>query len=263
LIEIFCFTSGLSYKSKLREKQHVESQRELITQLTANETLRKRMENIRNKMARDLHDDVGATLSTILLYSNAATRKTAPGTEVADIISRIGSSARQMIEEMNDIVWAINPKNDKMEKIVNRIRTSAFSALSSQDIVLHFEADESVTGEVVPMDKRQNCYLIFKEALNNLLKYAGCTEVTISLRKRGGFFEMRIQDNGKGFDLDAHREGNGLGNMEQRAREAGGMLGICSTPGKGTTVLLRIPVSQMLPADEPAALPSGYMDEQG
>ena len=66
-----------------------------------------------------------------------------------------------------------------------------------------------------------------------------------------------------GFDLDAHSQGNGLGNMEQRAREAGGILHICSAPGKGTTVLLRIPVSQPLSPDEQAALPSGYLDEQG
>jgi signal transduction histidine kinase len=244
VIEIFCFTSGLSYKNKLSEQERLENQHKLIEQLKTNESLRTRMEDIRNKMARDLHDDVGATLSTILLYSNAAKKKIPEngGTEVAGIVDKIGTSALQMIREMNDIVWAINPRNDSMEKTFDRMRASAFSLLSSQDIVLNFTFDEALLQETLSMDKRQHCYLIFKEALNNLMKYARCTEVTITLMKRDNLLEMTIRDNGAGFDKDRHREGNGLRNMLQRAAESGGALEACTEAGKGTTISLRMPL---------------------
>jgi signal transduction histidine kinase len=246
VIEIFCFTSGLSYKSKLSEQRRLESQRNLIEQLKTNESLRSRMEDIRNRMARDLHDDVGATLSTILLYSKAAKKKIPENgaAEAAGILDNIGTSALQMIREMNDIVWAINPRNDSMAKTFDRMRASAFSLLSSQNIVLHFNADESLLRESLSMDKRQNCYLIFKEALNNLLKYARCTEVSISLTKREGHLEMIIRDNGEGFDKARRTEGNGLANMAQRAAESGGVLDTCTAAGQGTTVRLTMPLDR-------------------
>jgi signal transduction histidine kinase len=121
IIEIICFTAGLSYKSRLSEKEKIKSQQMLINQLEENEILQLKMQNIRSEISRDLHDDVGATLSTILLYSNAAKQKrTAPNLqETQQAINKIGEIASRMIDNMGDMVWAVNPHNDNMGKIFN------------------------------------------------------------------------------------------------------------------------------------------------
>lgn len=246
VIEILCFTSGLGYKSKLNEREKVSSQARLINQLKTNEVLTSRVQNIRNKIARDLHDDIGTTLSTILMYSNSAKKRSANPNEgeMLSLINKIWSSASQMIDEMNDIVWAINPKNDDMEKIVNRMRLLALSLTTSSGIKLLFSKGDNIINTKIAMDKRKNCFLIYKEALNNALKYSECNEIKIFITNNNDLFKMTISDNGKGFDMHDHQEGNGLENMVQRAKEIGGNLLICPEMGKGTLVTLSFPLEK-------------------
>jgi hypothetical protein len=210
----------------------------------------RRIENLRNKIARDLHDDVGATLSTIMLYSNSIKKK-APVLKKEDImgiVNKINCSAGQMIDEMNDIVWTINPKNDNMARTINRMQIFASTLLASKDVSLNFKVDEEIKNESVSMDKRKNCYLIFKEVLNNAMKYSECTEISISLNKNHHNIEMKIADNGKGFNLKNHPTGNGLDNIRQRAEEIGGKLHICPQLAgmetvAGTSVSLIFPLN--------------------
>jgi signal transduction histidine kinase len=243
ILEICCFTIGLSFKSRLNEKEKIKSQNILIEQMRDNEELQRRMQNIRNKIARDLHDDIGSTLSTILLYSNAAKKKAKgiTGEEALQTFNQISDLAAGMMDEMSDIVWTINPKNDTPEKIFQRMYLFASPILAASNITFLFEADEMLNNEIILMNKRKNLYLIFKEAINNGVKYSGCNKIEVSISKNGNDIEMKIKDNGTGFNMDEVRKGNGLDNMQQRAREMSGEILISSVLGNGTNIHLRFP----------------------
>jgi len=237
-LEMCFFTAGLGYKARMNEQEKIKSQKQLIVQLEANQKLHDRMQQIRNKIAQDLHDDVGATLSTILLYTNAAKHKAAslPAHENAHFLSKIGESATQMIDEMSDIVWAINSQNDSSESIFTRMHSFAAPLLSANDIEFSFQVDDTVKQELFVMDRRKNLYLIFKEAINNAVKYSSCTRIDVSLTRGHDVIEMTIRDNGKGFDLDAVKRGNGLSNFGHRARDMNGSLILETNAGAGTVV---------------------------
>lgn len=238
VLEMCFFTAGLGYKARMNEQEKIKSQKQLIVQLEANQKLHDRMYQIRNKIAQDLHDDVGATLSTILLYTNAAKHKAAslPTQESNHFLSKIGESATQMIDEMSDIVWAINSQNDTSESIFTRMHAFAAPLLSANDIEFSFQVDNTVRQELFVMDKRKNLYLIFKEAINNAVKYSSCTRIDVSLTRDGDLIAMTIRDDGKGFDMATVKRGNGISNFEHRAQDMNGSLRLETNPGAGTVL---------------------------
>jgi len=238
VLEMCFFTAGLGYKARMNEQEKIKSQKQLIVQLETNQKLHDRMHQIRNKIAQDLHDDVGATLSTILLYTNAAKQKAAllPAQENAHFLSKISESAMQMIDEMSDIVWAINSQNDTSESIFTRMHSFAAPLLSANNIEFSFQVDDTLKQELFVMDRRKNLYLIFKEAINNAVKYSSCTRIDVSLTRRHTLIEMTIRDNGKGFDPATVKRGNGISNFEHRVRDMNGSLQLESRAGAGTVV---------------------------
>lgn len=207
---------------------------------------------IRNKIAQDLHDSVGSTLSSISVYSQVAKiykQKNQEG-ELQDTLEKIGNTSGEMISEMNDIVWAINPRNDSMEKIVQRMESFARPLLQTKNIAFKFEYDKSLLMVNLPMEKRKNFYLVFKEAVNNALKYSDCKNFAVTVRQKQNNIELTVKDDGKGFDTEQMKvlaakslSGNGLNNMKRRAAEMKGTCYIESTPGQGTTVHLQFPVT--------------------
>jgi ligand-binding sensor domain-containing protein/two-component sensor histidine kinase len=207
---------------------------------------------IRNKIAQDLHDNVGSTLSSISVYSQVAkiynTQKR--GEELQQTLEKIGSTSSEMISEMNDIVWAINPRNDNMNTILTRMDSYARPLLTSQDIVFHFTSDPDLKGMNLEMTKRKNFYLIFKESVNNALKYSKCKHLWVHIGIQHHQVVLMIKDDGVGFDMEKvhihasqSMSGNGLRNMEMRAAEIKGTWKIESEPGKGTSVHLKFPIT--------------------
>ncbi len=155
----------------------------------------------------------------------------------------MGSASRSMIDRMNDIVWAINPKNDEFENILQRMQYFAAELLAAKNILLHFDVDKDMQKIKLPMEKRKNFYLIYKEAINNAYKYAEGKNVNVSIAEKDNSLIMIITDNGNGFDMDSKSvNGNGLGNMKTRAEEIHAKLDITSWPGKGTRVYLQMKV---------------------
>ncbi|MDP2042919.1 MAG: two-component regulator propeller domain-containing protein [Algoriphagus sp.] len=196
---------------------------------------------LRSRLARDLHDDMGSTLSTINILSSMA--KTKLGTDPAkssEYISKISENSQRMMEAMDDIVWSIKPQNDSMEKLIARMREFANQVLESKDILFSMEIDDRVLGMKLSMDARRDLFLIFKEGINNAAKYSGASRVFISFGLDGRFFTMRIRDYGKGFDLKDLEEGNGLENMKKRAINLQGNLEIKTEPGQGTELVLKV-----------------------
>ncbi|WP_162343181.1 sensor histidine kinase [Cyclobacterium salsum] len=196
---------------------------------------------LRSQLARDLHDDMGSTLSTINILSSMA--KTKLGTDPAktsDYISKISENSQRMMESMDDIVWSIKPQNDSMEKLIARMREFANQVLESKDMVFSMEVHQRILGLKLSMDARRDLFLIFKEGVNNAAKYSGASRVFIDFGLDGALFTMRIKDDGKGFNMDDLEEGNGLENMKKRASNLGGNMEIDTNPGKGTELILKV-----------------------
>jgi ligand-binding sensor domain-containing protein/two-component sensor histidine kinase len=202
---------------------------------------------IRNKIAQDLHDNVGSTLSSISVYSQVAQIQNNAGEskELNEILDKISITSTDMISEMNDIVWAINPRNDNMEKIVQRMESFAKPLLAAKGIQFRFQYDVAILSTWLQMEKRKNFYLIFKEVINNIIKYSQATTVTVDISIRSRKLDLLVKDNGIGFDtakamVDQRQSlsGNGLRNMRMRAAEMKGDITIKSKSGEGTSIHL-------------------------
>lgn len=198
-----------------------------------------KLQTLRNKIASDLHDDVGSTLSSISIFSQIAQEQSK---ETIPLLETIGESSRKMLDAMADIVWTINPENDQFEKIILRMKNFAYELLGAKGINFEFVADEDVSTLKLPMDVRKNLYLIFKEATNNIVKYADASKAMFEIKEEKNNLSLIIRDNGKGFDMNQANEGNGLRNMKKRADEIGARLMIESFPENGTTIQLKIAV---------------------
>lgn len=197
------------------------------------------LQRIRNKIAADLHDDIGSTLNSISIFSEVA-RKDISKRDHA--LKMIGESSRRIVESMSDIVWSINPQNDSFDKIIFRIRSLSYNLLKAKKIECSFHADENLSGIKLPMDIRKNFYLIFKEALNNLVKYSQASHASILISREHGSITCVVRDDGVGFDITQEYTGNGLNNMKKRAEEISAILSIDSAVGKGTSIELNLKV---------------------
>jgi signal transduction histidine kinase/ligand-binding sensor domain-containing protein len=197
------------------------------------------MERMRTRIATDLHDDIGATLSSISMYSDAV-KKQLKGEkpQIENILDKMGESSREMVTGMSDIVWAINPGNDEGEKLVKRMENYAADICAIRNISLHFSADEKLMQTILPLEHRKNIYLVFKESVNNAVKYAAAKNIHVQLSCNGKKITLLVMDDGKGFDAALIRPGNGLKNLQLRAAEIKGILTVQTSPGKGVAVQL-------------------------
>ncbi len=242
VIETIIFTASLSYKTRLMEIEKVEDQRKLIAQMKENAVLKEKMEQTRNKIARDLHDDIGSTLSSILLFSNAAKSKIKfTAGEAREVFGKISEIAGMMMDEMSDIIWAINPRQDSMEQILKRMQYYAAPLTLARNIQFHFKADDDIRYLHLDMEKRKNLLLIFKESVINALKYSEAANLRVRFYFADNFLHMVVEDDGKGFSHPSE-VGNGLNNMKTRAKNVGGQVEIDSVENVGTTVSVSLPL---------------------
>lgn len=199
------------------------------------------VEKLRNSIARDLHDDLGSTLSSIHILSQMALQKK----ESPDIglFSKINVQTASMMDKLSDIVWSIHPNNDNLEQLLSKMQEFAAEILEPKGITYHFEVGEGAEQIKLDLEKRRNLFLIFKEALNNAAKYAESNHLDIKLKMEGGRLNLFIKDDGKGFDQELTKKGNGLFNMQQRASMMGGNMVIESFPNMGTTIQLSAPIT--------------------
>lgn len=194
-----------------------------------------KLENIRNNIAADLHDDIGSTLNSISLFSEVAKQEAGKPIPALD---QIGVSARKIIDAMGDIVWTINPENDTFENVIARMRSLAYLLLKAKGIEFIFKADENLNHLSLAMPVRKNFYMLFKEAINNLVKYSNATSASFHISLDNKNVKLVIYDNGVGFDTEHALMGNGIKNMKRRAAEIGAQLLIESAKGKGTNIEL-------------------------
>jgi signal transduction histidine kinase len=241
LLEILCFTAGLGYKNHISEKEKIRSQENLIEQLKANELLQQRVQHIRNKIAQDLHDDIGSTLSSISILSDLALKNNS-GYYTLETMSEIKDSSILLMERMDDIVWSINPRNDSLENLLMRVRHFATTLFEARDIEYIIEIQDNIHKVKLPMDYRQHIYLVLKEGINNLVKYAGASQAALRVGFDHQYLELCVRDNGRGFDASSTRMGNGIIGMQHRADLMKAELIICSVIGEGTSITLKVDI---------------------
>ncbi len=222
------------------------------------------LERERHRISQDMHDDVGASLTRISILSELARNRPDLSGETRQWLGQISETSREVMEEMSQIIWALNPKNDTLNGLIAYIRRFANEYFEPTSIACRFNLPESLPDFTLTVEVRRNIYLVVREALHNAVKHSGAAEVMIELtpqylgaslisppnpisfKERGSkgerSFTLSIRDNGKGFDPSAPEfPGNGLVNMKKRMEEIDGRLELKSVPGEGTMVKLVIP----------------------
>lgn len=204
------------------------------------------VERERARIAQDIHDDIGASLTQITFMSERVEGNQRDGDEVALWNRRIRQAARRTIESLDEIVWAVSPHHDTLESLANYLGRFAHEHLGLAGISCRLEIPTVLP--LVPLDAepRHNLLLAAREALQNIVAHSGATEAVVSLRLGEEALEIRIADNGGGFPLGTPPEsGNGLGNMRQRMNGIGGGFEVTGGPGAGVTVRFSVPRSRL------------------
>lgn len=226
--------------------------RDVTERKRAEETLRRareerliELERVRKRIARDLHDDIGSSLTQISLLSEVVRQRLDhDDSKMTEPLSTIATSSRELVDSMSDIVWAINPQKDHMSDLVQRMRGLASDVFTNCEMKLRFSAPETEGNVRLGANLRREVFLVFKESLNNIVKHSGGTEVHIDFRVSPNSLFLIIKDNGRGFDPSKVSDGHGLVSMRERIREMGGTLEIESRMAVGTTVKMQVPMTE-------------------
>ncbi|MES2649629.1 MAG: tetratricopeptide repeat protein [Bacteroidota bacterium] len=195
---------------------------------------------IRNQIAADLHDEVGSSLSSIHMLSQMAATKPTSDISQQKILARMSVHAKETMDKMGDIVWMIKPGENEAINLKQRMEHYAYEICSSQNIDATIDLDE-IEKWKLSMDKRKNIYLVFKEAVNNAVKYSGSQNLRVNASSNSKQLQLVVEDFGHGFNTGNIARGNGLDNMQNRAKDMNGSLDISSS-GKGTIIKLVVPV---------------------
>ncbi len=213
--------------------------------------LEQRLEQERSRIARDIHDELGSRLTEIGLLSELARRVEPLAEQVKADIETIAGKARSSTQALDEIVWAVNPRNDTLEGFVTYACAYAEEHLHLARIRCRLETTSPIPPRPLRADVRYHLFLAFKEALNNVVKHARATQVELRVTVTAEQMTMAIRDDGCGFDFDPERPpgfgGNGLANMRERLRSAGGAFLCESARGRGTQVTFSIKVGSLPP----------------
>ena len=201
------------------------------------------LERERTRIARDIHDDLGGSLTEIGYLGALAVRDSKSLDEVRAQLGHIMDRTRQMARRLDETVWAVNPKNDSSGHLAAYLSHYAREFLEPTGIRCRLDIAANLPEVTLSAEVRHGVFLVVKEALNNAAKHSRATELCLRLAASDGFMTIEVSDNGHGFAPDSLPEGgNGLRNMPARIAEMGGQFDLCSSPGQGTTVRLKLPL---------------------
>ena len=199
-----------------------------------------KIQDVRNKIASDLHDEVGSNLNSISIFVELL-RKQAPNT-FNPLLDKITNNSSESIQLMQDTIWAIQTKNDDFQHFIDKMRGFATEILAAKGISLIFENKVVNQKNLLSMSARKNAYLIFKEAINNIAKHSDASKTIVNIKSNKNYIEIEIEDNGCGFDTRHNQKGNGLNNFSDRAFENEMIFHIASEKGVGTRIHISIPI---------------------
>lgn len=199
------------------------------------------IEKVRNRISKDLHDDIGSNLTGIAVSSKIIQRQSKPADAMHAGLIDIEKTAEKTLDLMRDIVWFINPSNDSVEDLILRMKEIAPLLLGS--IEYTFDKQTVHSNSKIDIEVKRNLFLIFKEALTNIAKHSRATAVSIKVNQTKHKIEFCITDNGVGFNAGNHYAGNGLANFKKRAKEINGVLDIKSASKSGTMISVSAPLT--------------------
>jgi signal transduction histidine kinase len=237
MLAVFC--SSLVWVAVLRNRVRAQ------TQIIREKAQREAALEERTRIARDLHDELGASLTQIALLSDRP--QTAAPAELSENLRKVSVTTQEMAQSLDEIVWAVNPKHDSLEGLVGYLTQYTEQFFEDTAIRCRLEMPVSSRSFALPAEVRHDLFLVVKEALNNVLKHSGASEVLVEVSARGESVQIVIDDNGRGFGTGAARpgrNGNGLDNMRRRMENNGGQLEVSSTRGHGTRLKLNLRVKQ-------------------
>ena len=209
----------------------------------------------RMRIAQDMHDEIGSKLTKISYMSERAKGELQGQEPVARKLDSISHTSRDLLQSLDEIVWAVNPHNDTLENLAAYLGHYATEYLQNTAVECELHIPQGLPHHPLSAETRHNLFLAFEEALSNALKHGRAARIRVDMQAEPRLFEIRIEDNGCGFDAEAilsanqdpgvvtgRRVGHGLRNLQQRLTESGGRCAIRSTPGQGTTVTLSVPL---------------------
>lgn len=202
------------------------------------------IEQERTRIAKDIHDDLGANLTQITMLSEMGETAVSDKAKSTQHFDRIARHARRGVQSLDEIVWAVNPKNDTLPRLVDYLCRYADEVFENSGIRCWEEAPEDLPPWVVRAELRHNFFMAVKEATTNALKHSDATEVWLNIALEGEYLALTFRDNGHGFAIaEADFTRSGLKNMRSRITDIGGQFDLQSQPGHGTTVSFRIHLS--------------------
>jgi PAS domain S-box-containing protein len=201
------------------------------------------LERVRRRIATDLHDDIGSSLTRISLLSEVVRRQVEGDVSLVGPLASIADLSRQLVDAMSDIVWAINPSKDHLSDLSQRMRHFVSDLCTARQINFRFHTPPAECDLAVGVNIRREAFLLFKEAVSNMVRHSRCSDADLEFRIEDDQLLLRVSDNGRGFDVSAARAGHGLRSMAQRTEALGGHLDVLSQPGHGTTLTFVIPVT--------------------
>ncbi len=249
--EILFFSSAMGYRLKKvnDERQaaitQANEEKARVQQLLFEKTktiLETKLEE-RNRISRDMHDDLGSGITKIAILSEVAKTQLTETDKVKVQLENISTTAREMVDNLQDIVWMLNPKNDTLESLAAYIREYALKFFEPFENTVLCNYPDEIPLIKLTEEQRRNIFLVLKECFNNVAKHAWCNTITLNLTKQDNKINFIITDDGKGFDVNNTRLfGNGIQNIKNRMEQVAGNYSITSQPGKGTKTAISITV---------------------
>jgi signal transduction histidine kinase len=220
--DIFIFSLAMAYKIK---------------------QLMLRVMEVRQKISRDLHDDIGASLSSLQIYGAIAEETFRQNPEKAvEMIQKISVQSRKVMDDMSDIVWSMKPGGDQAASLETRIKNFGAELLQDKSIQFTYSVAPEADLLIKELQHRRNLLLVIKEAMNNIAKYSQAAIARLKLSVSGNTILLEISDDGRGFDTTKVTKGNGLANMQARVLEMNGEFVLNSAPGKGASIHIKLPI---------------------
>ena len=213
-------------QKEVRERELIENQRALAQE--------------RARIARDLHDDLGSSLTEISMLATSGPGFQMPSEEAGERLGVIAGKSRMMVHALDEIVWAVDPQRDTLASVAKYLASYAEELLAGSNVTCRVQIPNALPEQSVPGEVRHHLFLAVKESLNNAIRHSGATEIVFRVGVSENRMQISINDNGAGFEAGERLAGNGLTNLRSRLQNLDGHCEIISSPGAGTTVVLRI-----------------------
>jgi signal transduction histidine kinase len=215
------------------------AQRKLRKQLAALEKQRE-LDKERQRISREMHDDIGAGLTQIVLMSESAKGKKSGNSEKE--LTEITNTSRKLVNNMGEIIWSLNPENKTLEQLMAHLREQLHHLLEYSGIAYNIHLPENGKNILLPNEMRRNILLITMETVHNAVKYSNAKNIEVNALLNNGVLTFTVRDDGIGFDTEKLNTGNGLKNIRHRVNEMHGQLNIESAENLGSRFSYTIPI---------------------